>query len=73
MNTDTDINIIDNISADTIEVGDQIIVEGDLVIVLAVKDTDDIDEVFIRVENLSDPTVTDFSLYADDYFDVWAV
>lgn len=73
MNTDTDINIIDNISADTIEVGDQIIVEGDLVIVRAVQDTDDIDEVFIRVENLSDPTVNDFSLFADDYFDVWAV
>ena len=69
-----DITIVDSISADTLVRGDQIIIEGDLCIIASVdSDRDDIDEVFVTVENLSDPTETEFPLYADDYFDVWTV
>ena len=70
---ETDITIIDNVSADTLEVGDQAIIEGDYVIIRSIHDTDDIDEIVVKVENLSDPTETEFSLFADDYYDIWAL
>lgn len=68
-----DVNIIDNISADTIEVGDQIIVDGDHIEVREVRDSSDIDEVIVRgYSHLTGDTET-YSLYADDYFDVWSL
>lgn len=73
MSIDTDINIIDNISADTIEVGDQIIIEGDLIEVTGVSETDDIDEVVIRGFSHVTGDSEVYSLFADDYYDVWSI
>lgn len=65
--------IIDNVPADTLSPGDQIVVDGEYFIIFEVdSDRDDIDEVFIRGENL-DGGDSEFSLYADDYYDVWAI
>lgn len=66
-------NIIDNVSADTIEVGDQILVEGDPIEVKEVRETDDIDEIVIVGYSHESGDTETYSLYADDYFDVWAV
>ena len=66
-------NIIDSISADTIESGDQIIVEGDPIEVKSVHDSDDIDEVIVIGYSHVSGDTERYSLYADDYYDVWAV
>lgn len=66
-------NIIDNISADTIEVGDQILVEGDPIEVREIRETDDIDEVIVIGYSHESGDTETYSLYADDYFDVWAI
>jgi hypothetical protein len=68
-----DILIVDTITADQIEVGDQLVIDDDLVIVKTVdNDREDIDEVFITVENLTTAADTEFPLYADDSYDVWS-
>jgi hypothetical protein len=65
---------IDNISADTIEVGDQILIDGDPIEVTFVdKDREDIDEVLIRGYSHESGDTAEYSLFADDYYDVWAV
>jgi hypothetical protein len=66
-------NIIDNISADTIEVGDQIIIEEDLVEVKGVGPSNDIDEIVVNGYSHVTGDSEVYSLYADDYYDVWAV
>ena len=66
-------NIIDNISADTIEVGDQILIEGDPIEVRSVQTTDDIDEVIVMGYSHESGDTERYSLFADDYFDVWGV
>lgn len=66
-------NIIDSISADTIEVGDQILIDGDPIEVKAVMEGDDIDEVIVKGYSHESGDTETYSLYADDYFDVWAV
>lgn len=65
--------IFDSISADTIEVGDQIIVDGDPIEVQAILHDfgQDIDEVLIRGYSHESGDSATYSLYADDYFDVW--
>lgn len=65
--------IIDNISADTIENGDQIIIEGDLIEVKTVEPTSDPDEVLVHGYNNTTGDMESFSLYADDYYDVWSI
>ena len=70
---DTDIIELYRTPAHTLEVGDQAIIEGDLCIIRAVEETDDIDEVFVKVENLSDNGETEFSLFADDEFTIWSI
>lgn len=66
-----DYTIDGTLSADTLVAGDQIIIEGDLCIIRKVDfDREDIDEVYVWVENLSGGD-DEFALYADDYFDVW--
>lgn len=65
--------IIDSIAADTVEAGDQIIIEGDLIEVRSVSESDDIDEVIVSGYNNTTGDVDQFSLYADDYFEVWTV
>ena len=64
---------IDNISADTIEVGDQIIVEGDPIGVTDIELTMDPDEVIVKGYSYESGDSVSYSLYADDYFEVWAV
>lgn len=66
-------NIIDNISADTIEVGDQIIIEGDPIEVRDIWPSMDIDEIIVRGYSHISGDSEVYSLYADDYYDVWAV
>lgn len=66
-------NIIDNISADTIEVGDQILIDGDPIEVKSVSEGEDIDEVIVKGYSHETGDTETYSLYADDYFDVWAV
>lgn len=66
-------NIIDNISADTIEVGDQILIEGDPIEVKSINETDDIDEIVISGYSHDTGDTETYSLFADDYFDVWGV
>ncbi len=66
-------NVIDNISPDTIEVVDQIYIDGDPIEVKAVRETDDIDEIVIVGYSHDTGDTETYSLFADDYFDVWAV
>lgn len=68
-----DVNIIDTISADTIEVGDQILIEGDPIEVTYVGETEDIDEIIVKGFSHDSGDSETYSLYADDYFDIWAV
>lgn len=66
-------NIIDNISADTIEVGDQILVEGDPIEVTHVEESDDLDEIIVKGFSHESGDRETYSLYADDYYDVWSI
>lgn len=66
-------NIIDNISADTIEIGDQIIIDGDPVEVTIVEPTADPDEVIVYGYSHETGDTARYSLFADDYYDLWAV
>lgn len=66
-------NIIDNISADTIEVGDQIIIEGDPIEVTEVQPSDDIDEIIVMGYSHESGDTERYNLYADDYYDLWSV
>lgn len=69
---DTDIQTLFTTPAHTLEVGDQIKVDGDLFIIRTIVETDDVDEVLVKGENLSDGP-DEFSLFADDEFEVWAL
>lgn len=72
MTTDN-VEILFTATADSLVPGDQIIVEGDLFIIRTVdNDREDIDEVFVKGENLSGGD-DEFVLYADDEFEVWAL
>lgn len=64
---------IDQITADTIEVGDQIVVDEDYIEVHTVTETDDIDEIIVTGYSHSTGDHVTYSLYADDYHVVWAV
>lgn len=67
-------DVIDNISADTIEAGDQIIVDGDPIEVTHVdNDREDIDEILVRGFSHDSGDTVEYPLYADDYYDVWTV
>lgn len=72
--TMTDTTILYSTPAHTLEVGDQIIIEGEYCIIRRLDDDrDDIDEIHVWVENLDDATNDEFDLYADDEFEVWAL
>lgn len=68
-----DVDIIDTISADSIEVGDQILIDGDPVEVKSVEATDDIDEVIVRGYSHETGDTETYSLFADDMYDVWSL
>lgn len=70
----TDPEVFDRVSADTLAVGDQVIVDGEFFIIHSVdSDREDIDEVVIKGENLTDPFNDSLTLYADDMYDLWAM
>lgn len=66
-------NIYDTITADQIEVGDQIIVDGDPIEVKSVHDTDDPDEVVVSGYSHETGDTETYSLFADDPYNLWAV
>ena len=68
---DNDFEIVDNIFADQIEVGDQIVVDGDYIQVKDIEETFDIDEVLVKGYDVLNGENVELSLYADDAFDVW--
>lgn len=72
MNIDDTI-ILDTISADSIEIGDQVIIEGDYIEVTYVGETDDIDEIVVKGFSHETGGKETYSLYADDYYQTWAV
>lgn len=72
MNIVEDINVLFTTPAHTLEVGDQIIIDGELFIINTIVETEDIDEVVVKGENLSGDDDT-FSLFADDEYQVWAL
>lgn len=65
--------VIDSISADTIMVGDQVIIEGDPIEVMDIVTTMDPDEVIVIGYSHDTGDSAQYSLYADDYFEIWAV
>lgn len=68
-----DANIIDQIPAYSIEVGDQILIDGDPIEVTALDSTDDVDEVIVRGYSHDTGDVETYSLFADDIYDVWSI
>lgn len=65
--------IVDTISADTIEVGDQVIIENDPVEVTDVRSTADVDEIVVVGFSHQSGDNVEYSLFADDYFDLWGI
>ena len=65
--------VYDSISADTIEVGDQIIIDNEPIEVRSISETEDPDEIVIRGYSHDTGDVEQFSLYADDYYDLWSI
>ena len=68
-----DANIIDTIPAYSIEVGDQIIVDGDYIEVRTVVETDDVDEIVVTGYSHDSGDTETYSLFADDEYDVWSI
>jgi len=64
-------DILYTISADAIEVGDFILIEGDPIEVKRIEPTEDIDEVVVTVFSHDTAATETYSLYADDEFGVW--
>lgn len=69
------VNIIDTMPAYALQQGDQVVIDGDLVVIRSVDDDrPDPDEIFVTFENLSDSAGdTSAELFADDRYDVWAI
>lgn len=65
--------IIDTVPAYAIEVGDQIIVDGDHIEVNSITDTDDLDEIVVHGYSHTSGDYETYSLFADDLFEVWAI
>jgi hypothetical protein len=59
------------VSADSLEIGDAIVVDDDFITVTALEDTEDIDEVLvIGISEVSGEKV-DYPLYFADEFSLW--
>lgn len=66
--------IVDNLRADHVEVGDQIIIDGDLIEVSFVGDMDDDpDGVIIKGYSNESGDLVTHEVYFGDAFDVWTV
>jgi hypothetical protein len=66
-------NILFTVDADEIEVGDQIIVDGDPIEVTSVSDSNDPDEVVVKGYSHDTGDSVEYNLYFADQFEVWAV
>lgn len=66
-------NILDTIDADQIEVGDQILVDGDPIEVDDITDTDDLDEVVIHGFSHDSGDRVEIPLPYNYRVDVWAI
>lgn len=70
---DMDINILDTIDADQIEVGDQILVDGDPIEVDDITETDDLDEVVVHGFSHESGDRVVIPLPYNYRVDVWAI
>ncbi len=69
-----DIVILYSTAASTLDVGDQVVIEGEYMeLTMVDDDRADIDEVFVKGYSHNSGDVVSFSLYADDEYDVWSV
>jgi hypothetical protein len=68
-----DYQVLYSTPAHTLEEGDQVIIEGDLVEVKEILETLDVDEVLVRGYSYTTGDVEDFPLYADDEYEIWSV
>jgi len=68
-----DITILYTVSADQIESGDQIIIDGDPIEVTYVGASDDIDEVIVSGFSHETGDQETYSLFGDDEYEVWAL
>lgn len=71
----TDLNIFDSVPAHTVEVGDQIIIDGDPIEVRKVEDDPEAPVEGIRFTGYSHETgdTVVYDVYFDDEYDVWGV
>lgn len=65
--------ITDCVPAYTLEVSDQVLINGDPIEITSIVDTDDIDEVLIRGFSHDTGDIVEYGLYADDEFEIWSI
>lgn len=65
--------VIDSVAAWQIAERDQVIIEGDPVEVTEVLDGDDPDEIIVKGYSHESGDRVEYSLYADDSFDLWTI
>lgn len=69
-----DIQILFSTSADTLVAGDQIVVEGDHIEIHKIDDDrEDIDEILVIGYSHDSGDRVEYSLFADDEFEVWSI
>lgn len=66
-------NVYDTIQADQIEVGDQIIIDGEEVTVVEIRETNDNSEVVVIADSFESGDRETYSLPYDYDVDLWAV
>jgi hypothetical protein len=68
-----DVTVLYSTPAHTLEVADQVIIEGDLVEVRNILETEDVDEVVVLGYSYTTGDVERFELFADDEYEIWSV
>ena len=68
-------SVIDRIAADTVEVGDQVIIDAELIEVTAVGDDPTAPLEGVRISGYSNESgdIVTFDLHFSEYLDVWSV
>lgn len=69
----SDIQIFDTIAAWQVEVGDQVVIDGELIEVSAVEETDDIDEIVISGYSNDTGDFAHYSVCYDEELEMWGV
>lgn len=65
--------ITDTVSADTLEVSDQVIIDGDMLEIKDIQTTMDPDEVIVVGYSHETGDTVSYPLFADDFYDLWTV